>query len=1328
MPPRPLLCAILAVTVLTAALPFFLAERETAYLQNADGTGLPEPTPIEPMPEGPSWDVVPGTPSGKVLYVSNSGNDQNDGSRANPLLTIGAAVTLARDGDAISILPGNYSIPAVLTIKQNALSILGDDPQNRPAVICNNQCFDVIGNNFALGHITLDGEYARAADLKAYRALVIKGDYAHLHDLEIRRFTNHMIDIRNGAEYTVIERFHFHHALNFRPDLIGVPNANGRIQDGRVDAHLIVSDASHLIIRDGSGERFSGDFLQMGSSRPGAGWTDVWVQRVAYHEQPLTEDSAGFPVGSVPAENFLDTKTNPNQLTGRSKVYLQDLSVSGLRPHVQSFIANMAQFNVKETVTVYADRITCFDSEICFRLRGADTEGFSHFIITNSLMYDSDRPIRIEDYKVQEHARASHIWNTTIGGNITTGIFQVAGEQRPEIDVRNLLILEGGPLRTGTTPGVLPWFVNTSENMIVPASAFVNAALHDYHLAPGSPAIDAGVNILGISNLDLDRTPRLQGAAYDMGAYEFRVQRAGNTAPVIQSATLSLDEDTIFRGNLSPFVRDAENDPIQYILKSRPSHGSLTVNSRTGEFTYAPTENFVGSDAFTFIANDGTANSQLGTILLDVRNTNDAPLAEPGSFTTNVDEEVLYPYSAQDPDSDPLRAIIVTPPEHGTATVNADGSRLVYIPTPGFIGNDQFTYKVEDPSGLSSPPAAVRVTVESRRDIPNAIFVSEAGNDTNAGTRQAPFRTIQHALNVAPSGSTVLVKDGAYRENVATVKPGVTVCALHKGAAILYGRVTVNHPDTGICGVTVDGEWGGNPLITLGKDANNALLEDVTARKIMGSDLVSSEVTGNVTISGGFYSHVLDPDPNTGIALRFSGGQNIRITGAECTVANVCVGLIEGKKMSFGDILIDNVNFHAAPLPWDLQGIPAGTVIGNRAIDTAYWNPNRAKIVIQRSSFSGFAEYTVRVMSSFELRLLWNRFTNNSVAFIGGGTQWRGPGTDIEAAYGNIFTGNKHAFRYDNYVKDEASCIRVYFNTFFRNTAHMRPGVSTSPTPPCFDVRNNIFADGGLPAKHLAQFAGQNLVPAKADIPLYFVNPEGGDFHLRSGAPAIDAGTPITVVQGLPDLGGRSRDERPDMGAWEYCGTSCSSSSSSSSASSVSSPAPTPAPAPSPSPAPAPDALCIQFTLKPRERMAGGSGRSADHRIDVQVKKKVSLGIAPQTTGRSDAAGKFIITDPAFLSQIQDTDALHVKVKGYLSIEIPGAADALHGACSDLTNRLLLGDLDGDGKISLGELVEFVQSFAAELSQRVQETVGGKPDLATLIDAIHAYVSQPSRD
>ena len=58
------------------------------------------------------------------------------------------------------------------------------------------------------------------------------------------------------------------------------------------------------------------------------------------------------------------------------------------------------------------------------------------------------------------------------------------------------------------------------HNLLGTNPLFVNAGLGDFHLQSGSPAIDAGVTV-SVASPDLAGTPRPQGSAYDLGAYEF---------------------------------------------------------------------------------------------------------------------------------------------------------------------------------------------------------------------------------------------------------------------------------------------------------------------------------------------------------------------------------------------------------------------------------------------------------------------------------------------------------------------------------------------------------------------------------------------------------------------------------------------------------------------------------------------------------------------------------------------------------------------------------------------------------------------------------------
>jgi hypothetical protein len=77
--------------------------------------------------------------------------------------------------------------------------------------------------------------------------------------------------------------------------------------------------------------------------------------------------------------------------------------------------------------------------------------------------------------------------------------------------VRNNIFYQASLDTSGTT---------TSNNLVGTNPQFVNAGTGDFHLQAGSPAIDAGMTVSGVTT-DFDKRPRPQGARFDIGAYEY---------------------------------------------------------------------------------------------------------------------------------------------------------------------------------------------------------------------------------------------------------------------------------------------------------------------------------------------------------------------------------------------------------------------------------------------------------------------------------------------------------------------------------------------------------------------------------------------------------------------------------------------------------------------------------------------------------------------------------------------------------------------------------------------------------------------------------------
>ncbi len=205
------------------------------------------------------------------------------------------------------------------------------------------------------------------------------------------------------------------------------------------------------------------------------------------------------------------------------------------------------------------------------------------------------------------------------------------------------------------------------------------------------------------------------GSLTDVGTVTITVT-AVNDAPVANNDAYSANEDTALNVAASGVLgndTDVEGNTLTSILVSNVSHGTLTLNS-DGSFNYAPASNYVGPDSFTYKANDGSADSNTATVNITVGGTNDIPVASNDSYSTY--ENVALVISAPgvlgndtDADSDPLTAVKVTDPSHGTVTLNSDGS-FTYTPTSNFSGTDSFTYKANDGTA-DSGTAVVTITV-----------------------------------------------------------------------------------------------------------------------------------------------------------------------------------------------------------------------------------------------------------------------------------------------------------------------------------------------------------------------------------------------------------------------------------------------------------------------------------------------------------------------------------------------------------------------------------------------------------------------------------------
>jgi parallel beta-helix repeat protein len=145
------------------------------------------------------------------------------------------------------------------------------------------------------------------------------------------------------------------------------------------------------------------------------------------------------------------------------------------------------------------------------------------------------------------------------------------------------------------------------------------------------------------------------------------------------------------------------------------------------------------------------------------------------------------------------------------AAYRVDGTPPV-VP-PSSAPNPPFTTKPAPPPTSTAPPSTPAPTISAPPPPPappspaagslpvgsaayavpdDAVYVSPSGNDGADGTASAALRTLQHAVAVAPSGSTIVLRGGIYHEQVEIpANKSLTVQAFPHEAVWLDGSSAV---------------------------------------------------------------------------------------------------------------------------------------------------------------------------------------------------------------------------------------------------------------------------------------------------------------------------------------------------------------------------------------------------------------------------------------------------------------------------------------------------------------------------------------------------------
>jgi hypothetical protein len=453
-----------------------------------------------------------GTPVGVSYFVGPSGDDTNAGTQAAPWKTFRKAAASVQPGDAIYILPGRYSealVPQNSGTEGKYILFAAADPDSLPILD---------GAGAKEDRISIDQiNYLKLCNLVVlnstqYGVKVGGGNHINLLGIAVENAGEAAIYLE-GTEDLVVDGCHTRSSVSSG---IGVWYCKrAAVRHNKVVNACGDADKSHeesISISGTEDFEVSDNEIWFDTTPVETGSAAIKIKESCQRGKVFNNYAHDFPEGSIgldaweaglagtPTLNTIDIYNNRIERAGGIRVSSEELGIveniniyNNLLLHTNNgiMITHSAKNGPKNNVSISNNTI----------YEGAPdgwggiwivTENFTNAVIRNNIVVSND-------------------WSM---GKITLGY----ASRLSEVIVDHNLVLgpkngiEGFPdaVELSDQPG------NSTAD-----PAFVNAAAGDLHLLAGSPAIDQGAAI-AIVTTDFDSVSRPQGAAYDIGAFEYK--------------------------------------------------------------------------------------------------------------------------------------------------------------------------------------------------------------------------------------------------------------------------------------------------------------------------------------------------------------------------------------------------------------------------------------------------------------------------------------------------------------------------------------------------------------------------------------------------------------------------------------------------------------------------------------------------------------------------------------------------------------------------------------------------------------------------------------
>jgi uncharacterized protein YhjY with autotransporter beta-barrel domain len=249
--------------------------------------------------------------------------------------------------------------------------------------------------------------------------------------------------------------------------------------------------------------------------------------------------------------------------------------------------------------------------------------------------------------------------------------------------------------------------------------------------------------------------------------------------------------------------------PDSLAVSTQPAHGTVTISGTT--ITYTPAADYSGTDSFSYTATNAGGTSAAAVVSLTINPQ--VPVANNATTTLTTGADSSFIIALDIGGGAATGVTIVTPPAHGTVTVNAPaamarsrgiqaaaavaatGFSVTYVPNANYIGPDSFAYTASNAGGTSAP-ATVRLQVTAPAPTVTPLNVTTVSGapitiDVAARASGGPFTAVAIVAQPAEGKAVTQGLTVVYTPTPTFVGTETIVYSLSNAYGTTQGTVTV---------------------------------------------------------------------------------------------------------------------------------------------------------------------------------------------------------------------------------------------------------------------------------------------------------------------------------------------------------------------------------------------------------------------------------------------------------------------------------------------------------------------------------------------------------